>query len=113
LKGEYDIVYFANCGEILGRTSIVVKEVLASIIAPAQVIGGESFKLKYTGPKNTEDYLSIVKKGATKRNGDFDYFYTVNDPELIAPEELGEYDIIYWLDGKKELARTTFTVINK
>jgi Ca-activated chloride channel family protein len=110
--GEYDIVYFANCGAILGRTSIIVQKVSANITAPAEVGAGSDFKVEFTGPKNDTDNISILPKGSTDRNAHLDYFYpATDDSELRAPLEPSEYDIVYFAEGEKELARTTFKAV--
>ncbi len=106
--GEYDIVYFADCGEILGRTSIIVKKVFASITAPKEVNAGSTFEIKFTGPQNSGDFIAVVPTGSTNSNEHLDYFYSKNTPNLEAPMEVGSYDIVYFANGEKELARTTF-----
>ena len=110
--GEYDIVYFAGCGTVLGRAPIMVEKASSSITAPAEVGIGSEFKVEFIGPKNRSDNISILPKGSTDANDHLDYFYTEGEEsELEAPLEVGEYDIVYLAEGEKELARTTFKAV--
>jgi len=104
--------------EALGKaieSSSCSKEKLgeATITAPKEVSAGSSFEIKYTGPKNSDDFIALVPKGSTNSNDHISYLYPQKDEnELIAPVETGEYDIVYWAGRDKELARETITVTN-
>ncbi len=110
--GEYDIVYFASCGAELGRTMIAVVEVSATITAPETVNAGSGFSIQYTGPKNSGDFIAIVPKGSTNSNDHISYLYPEdNDTNLTAPVESGEYDIVYWADRDKVLAKREIKIL--
>jgi hypothetical protein len=84
--------------------------VTASLSAPASVTKETSFSIEFTGPKNESDFVALMPKGSTDIDGRLDYFYPVNDPELNSPNKSGEYDIVYWLNGEREIARTSISV---
>ena len=107
---EYDIVYFANCGEILGRISFVTTPVTATLSVPETVAAGSSFKVTYVGPNNRGDQVVLKEKGAMDNKNALGYFNVGNNSNLIVPEEIGEYDVIYFTNDDKILARDTFTV---
>ena len=114
-EGEYDIVYFADCGVILGKTSIKVVATSASLIIPESTAIGSNMKITWIGPNNTDDYIGIFPKDETDWNNHFatiTYLDTKNGTgTLIVPNEIGEYDVIYWLGTERILVRESFSVI--
>jgi Ca-activated chloride channel homolog len=72
-----------------------------TLAAPATATKGQAFKVEWTGPGSSGDYVDLVKRGVTATSGEIDYFYTVQGKtsgELTAPEA-GEYDIRYLLEA--------------
>ncbi len=112
--GDYDVVYFADCGTILGRTSFKVGEVEATLIIPGSVSVGSEIEVVWTGPSQHNDDIGIFPKGSSRWNDHlktFSYLDGKNGKSIItAPTEVGEYDMVYWLNGEKILTRESFTV---
>ena len=114
ISGEYDVIYFADCGSILGRTSFLVEEVTASLNIPQTVTAGGVMNISWTGPNNHNDAIGVFPKGSTEWN---DHLYTMSyldskngQGKLTSPLEIGDYDVLYWLGGDKILDRKSFTV---
>ncbi len=109
---EYDIVYIASCWTILWRTAFEVVDVIANVTAPESVWAGSDFEISYTWPKNDTDIISILPKGSTDKNKHLNYIYPKNNWNKIkAPNEIWEYDLVYFLNNDREIFRTTFKVI--
>jgi len=109
---EYDLVYAASCGTILWRTPFKVIDVTASITAPETVWAGSDFTISFSWPKNDIDNISILPKGSTDKNKHLDYIYPKNNwTKIKAPNKIWEYDLVYFLNNDKELARTSFKVV--
>ncbi len=113
-SGEYDLVYFADCGSILGRTPLSVGEVSATLTVSKTAPAGLEMTVLWTGPSNHNDDIGIFPKGSTEWNDHFNTFSYLNgkngQEKITAPLQVGEYDMLYWLGGKEILARETFTV---
>jgi Ca-activated chloride channel family protein len=108
--GEYDVLYFTSNKKVLAKSSFHTTPVTASLSVPDNIAAGSSFDVTYTGPDNKGDQIVILPKGSTDSNNHLDYFYAGNNPDLTAPEKIGEYDILYFTSDKKVLAKDTFTV---
>ncbi|MBX5462704.1 MAG: VWA domain-containing protein [Steroidobacteraceae bacterium] len=95
--GEYELRYFLGAGDkVAGSRKLTVGAVSASLSAPATVVGGSEFAVRWTGPGNKHDYITIVPKGA--REGEYGpYQYTArgNPVTLRAPLAAGEYELRY------------------
>jgi len=72
----------------------------ATLTAPASAAKGQAFKVDWTGPRSSGDYVDLVKKGATATSGEIDYFYVGQAAfgELTAPEA-GDYEVRYVLEA--------------
>jgi Ca-activated chloride channel family protein len=68
----------------------------AHITAPAEIAGGAEFEVTWTGPNAQNDYVTIVKAGATKWTNE-DYFNTNggSPQKLNAPTVAGDYELWY------------------
>ncbi len=112
--GEYDLVYFADCGTILGRKSFVVGDSKASLNVAKEVIAGSKMEVSWTGPSNHNDKIGIFEKGVTNWNRHLEiltYLDSKNNKDTLnAPLDAGEYEVVYWLGGEKILAKATFSV---
>ncbi|HET7535465.1 MAG TPA: hypothetical protein VFJ90_03370 [Candidatus Didemnitutus sp.] len=84
----------------------------ATIEAPAQVIAGNVISVKWTGPENPKDYLTIVKKDAADgQYGNYMDIQVGNPLKLTAPIDAGEYEIRYMTTKTKSvLGRAPLTV---
>ncbi len=102
--GPCEVRYMAGrARKLLGRADILVTPVEATLEAPAEVVAGSRIEVKWTGPDNQGDYLTIVAKGTEE--GDYgNYAYTGNSPEglaeLRALETPGEAELRY-VTGQK------------
>jgi Ca-activated chloride channel family protein len=95
--GAYELWYVSGVSEaILARTSIAVNAFTGSIVGPATVEAGSVFEVTWTGPNGPNDYVTIVKVGATSWTNE-SYFNTSIGPKgtLSAPLEAGAYELWY------------------
>jgi Mg-chelatase subunit ChlD len=97
--GEYQVRYHREgTYEVVGAAPVVVKDVAATLDAPAQVDAGASFAVKFTGPNTAMDFISIDKAGAADREyGPYAYAKAGSPIELRAPDEAGSYEVRYHL----------------
>jgi len=113
--GEYDVVYFANCGAILGRSSLKTIGTVASLVVTETASVGSEMLIKWEGPNNSDDYIGIFLKGATNWNNHFETFTDLANKngsyKLNVPVDTGEYDVVYWLGQEKVLIRKPFLVV--
>jgi Ca-activated chloride channel family protein len=84
----------------------------ASVSAPATVAAGSTFEVKWTGPNNERDYVTI---GETTPGGrlylDYKYSRDGSPVQLAAPEKPGNYEVRYILGvGDTVIARQPITV---
>ena len=84
----------------------------ASVSAPASVAAGGSFEVKWTGPNNERDYITI---GETTPGGrlylDYKYSRVGSPVKLAAPEKPGNYEVRYIMGvGDTIIARQPITV---
>ena len=109
--GKYEVVYFMR-GEALARLPISVGGTAAALQVATTIQAGGDIEVIWEGPNNSQDTISLVKAGAEK--GRLSYTYTNNSTSnrvtLIAPEDLGDYDVIY-VTGGKALARVPVKVV--
>jgi hypothetical protein len=57
---------------------------------------GASFKIKWTGPNNARDFITVVKAGTPdKQYAAYAYTSAGNPVELRAPEQAGDYELRY------------------
>ena len=83
----------------------------ASLTAPAQLAAGAKLEVKWQGPGNPRDYLTVVKAGAAERTwGRYEYVSKGNPLTLIAPDAPGEYEVRYLSAENNTLARAKVTV---
>jgi hypothetical protein len=111
--GTYEVRYFLGAGDkIIARQAFTVTGVTATLSAPAQVAAGAKFQVRWTGPNNERDFVTVVKAGTVERTYQL-YVYTKQGPtlEFTAPDAPGQYEIRY-ATGKEynTLARIPLTV---
>ncbi|MEL7449998.1 MAG: VWA domain-containing protein, partial [Pseudomonadota bacterium] len=106
--GEYTIRYIqeGNKDVILATAPLAVTPVSASLTVPESVVARSEFAVGWTGPDNDRDYIELEIDGVAES-----YAYTRrgNPVTLKAPDEPGEYPVIYMMN-KRELAREMITV---
>lgn len=97
--GEYEIRYNnekVSPNPTMASIPLVVTKNRYSLSAPQSVGTGDKISIKWTGPNNKGDYVTIVPKGA-KIGAYTKYFYTKagNPGTIDAPLKAGEYEIRY------------------
>jgi hypothetical protein len=106
--GDYSIRYIqqGNKDVVLATVALKVTPVSASLQVPESVVARSEFEVSWVGPDNPRDYIELEKDGVSSS-----YAYTRrgNPVTLKAPDEPGEYPVIYMMN-KRELARETVTV---
>jgi von Willebrand factor type A domain-containing protein len=110
--GEYEIRYILGQGDtVIATQRVTVSALSASLAAPAQVAAGARLEVKWQGPGNPRDYLTVVKAGAAERTwGRYEYVSKGNPVALIAPDAPGDYEVRYLSAQNNTLARATVTV---
>lgn len=111
--GAYVLWYVqAADNAVLATRDVTVTPFQGSLLGPESVIAGTEFEVAWNGPDGPGDYVTIVKKGATRWTNE-DYFYTAsggNPGELQAPIEDGEYEIWYVL-GAAETVEARIPIV--
>ena len=96
-EGDYELRYASdNSGRTLASLPIHLKLGSYTLQAPASAVGGSELQVKWSGPNNSGDYVTVVKKGADV--GTYtSYFYTRdgNPGKLKLPTAPGEYELRY------------------
>jgi len=85
----------------------------ATIEAPSEVNAGAEFKVKWTGPDNKQDFITIVEADTEeKKYGSYKYTKKGEALTLRAPDKPGSYEIRY-LDGQTRdtVGRVSITVL--
>jgi len=104
--GTYEVRYVtAQSAQILARRPIVVQPVSASLLVPASAPAGSMVPIRWTGPNNENDFITIVSPdappGAYKN-----YFYTDRTApaagSVALPIVAGSYEARY-VTGQKNV----------
>lgn len=107
-EGEYVIRYIqqGNKDVVLATAPLNVTPISASLVIPDSVVARSEFDVSWEGPDNPRDYIGLQIDDVS-----FSYGYTRrgNPVTLKAPDEPGEYPVVYMMN-KRELARETLTV---
>lgn len=99
--GTYEVRYItAQDSSVAARTTIEVTDVTAKLEAPATVTAGQSFDLRWEGPGNPGDYLTVALPDDGPL-GYTTYAYTEAGQSLTltAPDTPGTYALRYIIDG--------------
>lgn len=111
--GDYELRYFLGNGDkVIASRKLTIGKVSGSVSAPAQVNAGAKFAVKWQGPNNQQDFITIVKVGTPERTyAHYEYTREGNPVELRAPDAAGEYEVRY-LTGQSyaTVASTKITV---
>lgn len=113
-SGDYELRYATGqTYATLARAPLKVGAVKGSVSGPAQAVAGAPVDVKWTGPANANDYVSIVKKGAPDADaGDYAYVATGNPARIVAPLVPGDYEIRYQLgQSHATLARAALKIV--
>ncbi len=111
--GEFEVRYVAaHAKKVLGRAPIIILPAPATLDAPAEVVLGSKITVKWTGPNNKEDYITIVAKDTA--DGKYDNFaYTAKGSPVVVtvPVTAGDAELRYMTgQGAKVLARRTIKI---
>lgn len=107
VAGEYEVRYATeNTSRNANKATLYTLPITVvantyRITAPASAKPGSTINISYSGPKNNQDYITIVPTGSP--DGAYkDYFYTKdNGKSLKVPAEAGEYEIRWVNEGGK------------
>lgn len=100
--GDYELRYNnEQSGRVLASRPLKLTGADYALDAPAQAVGGSQLQVRWTGPNNPRDYVTIVPKGAPV-GAYTSYFYTRdgNPGTLKLPLKPGEYELRYSTEAK-------------
>jgi Ca-activated chloride channel family protein len=109
--GQYEVRYWsAALQDVIGVATVEVTQPSASLAAPAEVAGGTTFEVEWTGPSAVGDRISLLDTdGAVVSSSRPSLF---GEPAVFeAPVAAGTYELVYLADdGALVLARQPITV---
>lgn len=111
--GEYAVHYYTNQGNTFARDTFRVVQAKATLNAPASITTGTHFEVEWLGPKNTYDTVAIFSMDGKEKYDD-KYVYRESDVspvQLRAPEQAGEYAVLYYTNQGNVFARDTIKVV--
>lgn len=113
LELRYHLANPDGSTRVIGRSAAFTpKRIVASLEAPSEALGGSKIEVKWSGPNNERDYVTVVPKGAPE-GAYLDYKYTRdgNPVSITMPTDPGEYELRYSSDNSgKTLASRPITV---
>jgi hypothetical protein len=95
--GDYELRYLtAQSYATLGSARVKVTPISASIEAPAEAVAGATFPVKWQGPDNVNDYVTVLAQGAREgESGNYRYTAQGNPAMVLAPLAPGVYELRY------------------
>ena len=113
--GDYVLRYHLEQDyRVLGERPLEVANAVASVEPPAEAETRSIIEVRWQGPNNKGDFITIVERGAPERYYGLNNGYPVrgNPVRIEAPEKPGEYDVRY-LTGQKylSLASAPLTIV--
>jgi Ca-activated chloride channel homolog len=113
LEARYHLANPDGSTRVIGRSAAFTpKRIAATLEAPSEALGGSKIEVKWSGPNNERDYVTVVAKGAPE-GAYLNYKYTRdgNPVSITMPTEPGEYELRYSSDNSgKTLASRPITV---
>jgi Ca-activated chloride channel homolog len=100
-EARYLLVNPDGSSRVVGRSApFTPRRAAVTLDGPAEAVGGSKVQVKWTGPNNDRDYVTIVPKGAAE-GAYTNYFYTrdANPGSLDVPLAPGEYELRYASDA--------------
>ncbi len=111
--GDYELRYVhGHTRKVIGRTSIKVTPVQASVQAPTSADVAPDIEVSWQGPAYKSDYIALSRPDQ-KPGRYVTYTYTSrgNPLKVRAPSDPGTYEVRYMLGrGNKLLAKTTIEI---
>lgn len=108
--GLYELRYKLRDQTVIATRSIEVTEAPATLTAPAQVLAGASFEVRWTGPDAPQDNIQISAAGSDSYLT-YDYVQAGNPLTLTAPEEPGLYELRYKFADTEVIATRPIAVL--
>ncbi|MBK7904226.1 MAG: VWA domain-containing protein [Proteobacteria bacterium] len=95
--GDYELRYLmAQSYATLGRATVKVTPISASIEGPAEAVAGATIPVKWQGPDNVNDYVTVLAQGAREgESGNYRYTAQGNPAMVLAPLAPGDYELRY------------------
>ena len=95
--GAYELRYLTGQSyATLASAPLEVTPIGGSIEGPTEATAGSTFSVRWQGPGNVRDYLTIVPTGAREgESGNYAYTQSGNPVALLAPLEPGDYELRY------------------
>jgi hypothetical protein len=95
--GDYELRYLtAQSYATLGRATVKVTPISASIEGPAEAVAGSTFPVKWKGPNNPNDYVTVLPASAREgESGNYRYTAQGNPAMVLAPLAPGDYQLRY------------------
>lgn len=112
--GEYELRYVTGRSRtVLGRAAITVTPAVAILDASASASIGTSLAVKWTGPNNPGDYITVVAKDAPdSQHGSYQETASGNPVKLTLPVTQGDMELRYLTgQGGKVLGRRALTLV--
>lgn len=116
VPGNYEIRYLDAASPYATRAhlALTVTDTSATLTAPDEVEAGATFEVRWTGPDNVRDFISIVAADAAEGTYESGYRYTNQGAVLkfTAPDQGGAYELRYMMAESpfRTLGRKAFTV---
>jgi hypothetical protein len=97
VPGEYVVRYHtASSYRVLGSAPLTLTGTNATLEVPASIPAGSALSVKWTGPNEPRDFLSIDKRDAPDHTyGPYAYTDRGSPATIRAPDEPGEYAVRY------------------
>lgn len=110
--GEYIVAYDAASENVIAQTVITVTPVVAMVSSPPVVAPGEEYQVEWYGPNYKEDSIyTFSMEGKDMREYTFLGKESSTSPVILnAPNEPGNYELRYMIEGRKVIATHTFSV---
>jgi Ca-activated chloride channel family protein len=106
--GEAEIRYMAGKGNrLLARIPLTLTKAAVTLEAPETAVAGATIPVKWSGPANKGDFITIVMKGTAEgKYAKYAWAREAGTADVIAPPTVGEAEIRYVAGQNKEtLAR--------
>jgi Mg-chelatase subunit ChlD len=98
VPGDYVVRYhLAASYGVLASAPLRVEPASARLTAPASVAAGTIFEVRWEGPDDPGDYVTVLPPDAKERSSGSSYAYTErgNPARIAAPEAAGAYELRY------------------